>query len=294
MDWCRLHTEILGDPKLKRAARKGAEQLHLLPWLFAFAKQADDGGRLTIGKQAAEPVDLAELIPCVTQAQVRQCLRELVEIGVLAIDSDGAHRLTAWDKRQTKPSDSRSAVAERVRRHRSRQQGEGVTDRVTSGVTGNAPGNDGGNADGNAARNATEEKRGEEKRVEEKRGEQPAPAPTVLLSGSQYERVLGKLPPQYHGALQTMITSINRAAGSAALLSELEAIASGMHPPQRSWPLIGRALHDLVLAGGRCTATTIHAFCRKLADEETTGGLSEGELLARRLEQEAGVVRHVH
>jgi len=122
MAWTKLHTDILGDPKLLRAARKGAKQLLVLPWLLAFAKQADDEGRLTISGQPAEPEDIAPLLPGVSPRQIERALIELEEIGVLIRD-DRILFFAAWERRAgEKPSDSKEAISERVKRHRERQR----------------------------------------------------------------------------------------------------------------------------------------------------------------------------
>lgn len=137
--YAKLYTDILADRKLMRAARQGAKRLHLLPWLIVFAKEAQDGGRLSIGGTPADPIDIAEAIPCVTPADVKKCEEELVAIGVLAREPDGAFRFVRWHRRQSKPSDQADEVRLRVQDHRER----------------NAPSNAGSNAPGNADSNAT-------------------------------------------------------------------------------------------------------------------------------------------
>lgn len=117
MAWAKLHTDILGDPKLLRAARKGAKSLVVLPWLIAFAQQADDEGRLTVGGEPAEAEDIAALLPGVTARQVADCLAALEGIGVLA-RAGQTLRFAAWERRAGKPSDSVSAIRERVQKHR--------------------------------------------------------------------------------------------------------------------------------------------------------------------------------
>jgi hypothetical protein len=124
MGWSRLWDDVLGDPKLLRAARRGMQELELLPWLQAFASQAADGGRLTIGDEPADPEDIAGLIPGMTAERVATALAALTEIGVLTVDSDGAKRFAAWKKRQEpgKPSDARDRTAERKRRQRAKDK----------------------------------------------------------------------------------------------------------------------------------------------------------------------------
>src|SRR5256885_695152 len=114
--WAKLYIDILGDPKLIRAARKGAAGLELLPWIIVFAKKADDRGRLTVGGLPVEAEDIAGQLPGNPTAQIVACLDSARLIGVLVTDPDGALRLAAWDRRNSWPSESREAVRDRVRR----------------------------------------------------------------------------------------------------------------------------------------------------------------------------------
>lgn len=132
--YAKLWTDIFGDPKLMRAARKGAKQLVILPWLFAFAKAAEDDGRLTVDGEAADADDLAAGVPGVTTRQVSQCLDELEEIGVLARQDDGVLAFTNWEKRsghkpKKSPSDAPEAVNERVKRFRDKRKGDARNER---------------------------------------------------------------------------------------------------------------------------------------------------------------------
>lgn len=129
MAWVKIHTEILGDDKLMRAARKGATHLLLVPWLMVFAKAADDGGRLTVGGEPADPEDIADKCPGATAADVTACLEELTRFtkSLIRRDRDGAYRFLNWVKRQEKPSDSRESVRERVTRHRAKKRASNVT-----------------------------------------------------------------------------------------------------------------------------------------------------------------------
>jgi hypothetical protein len=157
--YARLWTDILGDPKLMKAARHGARNLELTPWLFAFAKRADADGRLEIAGEKAEAEDIASEIPCATSTRVASCIESLRKLKILKADPDGVLSFTAWEFRNSgKTSDSREAVAERVRKHRERKKGESNAD---------------GNA-GNALPSVTgNEQESREKRVErrEKKGE---------------------------------------------------------------------------------------------------------------------------
>jgi hypothetical protein len=141
--FAKLWTDILSDPKLLRGARKGAKQLHLLPWLIAFAKHADDSGRLTVNGDPAEPEDIAHTIPCVTPRQVAQCIAELEELGVLVRTDDEteAVRFSAWEERnRSKKSDSPDAIRERVSKHRQKKRASKteVVETATHSHSGNA------------------------------------------------------------------------------------------------------------------------------------------------------------
>jgi hypothetical protein len=178
MAWVKLHDDILGDPKLMRTARRGGQELVLLPWLLAFASKAADHGRLSVGVTAAEPEDLAYQIPGVTAAQVEACQRALVAIGVLVADDDGCLRFARWEDRQAKPSDSKSAIRERVQKHRNNKRAERNAPPALQGDTGDkkAP-----RKGGVTPRNATDKRRGEEKREEaEKRVSPPSGDPAAV------------------------------------------------------------------------------------------------------------------
>lgn len=128
----KLWTDILADPKLMRAARKGAKQLALLPWMLVFAKQADDEGRLTVNGEPAEAEDVAAAIPGITAKQVAECWVSLESMGVL-VREDDALAFANWHERSGKPSDGPEAINERVKRHRARKRG--VTPDHSSGET---------------------------------------------------------------------------------------------------------------------------------------------------------------
>jgi hypothetical protein len=168
--YAKLSTDIIGDEKLMRAYRRyGARHLYVLPWLLAYAKKVEDGGRLTVDGSPAEVEDIAQGMP-IPAKQIAAGMGELEAIGVLERDEDGALRFRAWKKRSgeqepaksRKPSQSPEAIKERVQRFRAkrkreREQGEppSVTPDVTPGVTDNeTPALPAGNADGNATGNA--------------------------------------------------------------------------------------------------------------------------------------------
>jgi hypothetical protein len=184
--FAKLWTDVLDDPKLQRAARKGARHLVLLPWLIVFAKRADDDGRLTVNGEPAEPEDIARSVPNASTKQVEGALRELEGIGVLYREDDQALRFAQWDRRaETKPSASPSAVAERVRRHRERKRLADVarTDGALQGVTSNDGGNT-GNAFGNATERRAESKSGEQERERRAESEVDTRAPLAAAAST--------------------------------------------------------------------------------------------------------------
>jgi hypothetical protein len=170
MAWAKLHTDILGDPKLMRAARKGARELVFLPWLIAFAKEADDNGRLSVGGEPAEPADIADLVPGATRKMITEALKNLEQIGVLHRDRDGFLCFSAWERRSgAKPSDSVEAIRERVAAHRQRRREAQVAVEQSPTDTGNVTDVTPGNALHETPGNAIEKRRGEKKK---RRGEE--------------------------------------------------------------------------------------------------------------------------
>jgi hypothetical protein len=132
--WAKLHTDILGDDKLLAAHDEGARHLLLLPWLIAFAKRADDEGRITTGGAPAKPSIVARLIPGATDRTVKSALDELASISVLVRDPDGAFRFRNWEKRSgQKGSDTPASIHERVTRYRNKKKREGNALHVTEG-----------------------------------------------------------------------------------------------------------------------------------------------------------------
>lgn len=170
MAWAKLDTDVLGDVKLMRASRKGARHLQLWPWLIAFAKAADDGGRLSVGGLPADPEDIASQIPSTRARDVSVCCENLLEIGVLVVDDDGAYRLTNWSRHQhSYPSDDPAAVAERVRDHRAKQRAakSGHHENPLHVTSGNEPDVTNGNESVKRGALAREQSREEQSREEE-------------------------------------------------------------------------------------------------------------------------------
>jgi hypothetical protein len=117
-----------------------------------------------------------------------------------------------------------------------------------------------------------------------------APTPRRATDSEVYREVRASLPVEYH---DTLDGHLRASQNPPALLAELKAIASGMHPPAYDWPVIGRALSDLAVAGGRVTPKALRAFCRGIVDENRPGparvedGLSEYQRAALKLQAEA-------
>lgn len=260
MAWAKLHTDILGDPKLMRAARKGMAGLVLLPWLIVAAKHADDDGRLTVGGHAMEADDLVPMIPGATPAEVMIALANLTELGVLVAEN-GVLRFAAWHPRQSKPSDSNEAWRERQQRSRARRKTEAKHD--TSEPVTPPP------SENVTPRHATVTPRGHaieaEGEVEEKKSTSAdaavpragarataptprAPAPPDLLTW---------LPPEYADDLTAAIRSTRRP----------EAFVADLRKLRDRWPEfglasctgieVGRALRDAAIKGIPLSGTTL-------------------------------------
>lgn len=93
MAWVKLHTDILGDRRLMEGAASGLRGLELLPWFMAFARRADDRGRLTVAGAPADPEDVASGIPGATPGRVAIATLSLLKIRAVQFDSDGALRI---------------------------------------------------------------------------------------------------------------------------------------------------------------------------------------------------------
>jgi hypothetical protein len=136
------------------------------------------------------------------------------------------------------------------------------------------------------------EGKGKEGKGEERNGGggEGAPTPRRATDSEVYREVRSSLPPEYH---DTLDGHLRASQNPPALLAELKAIASGMHPPAYDWPVIGRALSDLAVAGGRVTPKALRAFCRGIVEERSPGprgdddGLSEYQRAALKLQAEA-------
>ena len=234
--FAKLWTDILADPKLMRAARKGAKQLVLLPWLIAFAQKCDDDGRLTVNGEPAETIDLASQMPGVSEKQVAQALAALENIGILVRDYDDALRFSAWEHRAGKPSDTRERVAQRVAKHRERkrqQRGEKASAEPESNAAYVTP------------RNALEE---EEEKDQELQPQQPPPAsaPNSLDALPAWtllaERLGDRHAPQVRGFLE-LLPPEKHAGWTARLSGWLDGL--GVPPDQTpTTEVLGAALSE--------------------------------------------------
>lgn len=241
MEYAQLHTEILADPKLMRAARKGLKGLELAPWFFAFAKKAQDDGRLTVNGEAVEPADLVPLIPGQTVRTILTSLKSLESIGVLARDEGGILYFVAWEVRQAAPSSSNEAVAARVRKHRERKR--------------NAAGNEGGVTGGNvtdvtSGNGATET----ESNRTEPNGTQPSSTagdrreePRVGAPHAAMDRLRVGIPAEYHPDLDALLTKVRDPKAWAGELTM--AVEGGTAGTAVTYADLGQALHDFRLNG---------------------------------------------
>ena len=250
--YAKLWTDILADPKLMRAARKGAKHLVVLPWLIAFAKAAQDHGRLTVNGEPAEPIDIAGQIPGATAGQVAQCLTALLELGVLVAEADGALVFANWERRsgQGRPSDTPDAVAERVRRHRARHRA-GNAEAVTDG-------NDVTVTRGNA---------GEIEREIEQDQEQEQDS--VSQSGVGATRVHAALPTA--ADRQHLDTLLASTPSPAPWLAEMQAALDGMPGHRAVTPAqLATAIADYVGNGdsGRPNLAHFRGYLRRAAAPE--------------------------
>lgn len=69
-----------------------------------------------------------------------------------------------------------------------------------------------------------------------------------------------------------------------AVVQDLLAIESGMHPPAYPWPILGRALHELRTDGAeRYNSLRVGVFCRRLTatPPERPGSGDEADALER-------------
>jgi hypothetical protein len=233
IEWAKVYTDILGDPKLMRAARKGLKGLELAPWFITFAKSAADDGRLSVGGEPAEPADFVNLIPGQRLRSIAAALRSLETIGVLVRDpADDCLRFAAWQIRQERaPSDSPEAVRERVRQHRARQRN------ARSNGVGNA-----GTVTDETSGNETEERREEEESEEKRRDTSPSPSPQAAS-----DRLRAALPEKNRPDLDALL---DRVSNRTAWVGELTmAVEGGTAGAGVSYERLGEAIHDFLLNG---------------------------------------------
>lgn len=265
----KLWTDILADPKLMRAARKGAKSLVLLPWLIVFAKQADDDGRLTVNGQSIEPDDIVNVVPGVNAKQVVDCLASLVGIGVLVPDDDRALRFANWEERSGKPSDGAEAVNERVKKHRAKKRAE--------------------RADGNAHEtplkravteigNATEKELEQEKEPEKEKEEEEEPERvTAAPSSSPLEDLEAFLAEHDFGVFAPSVDGIIRSARAPfAVTATLRMHLSGdMSHELATIEQLGLSCQQYLANGAEFNARFFAAFVRDV---------KRGKIVAQRRE----------
>jgi hypothetical protein len=256
--YAKLWTDILGDPKLMRAARKGAKYLDKLPWLLAFAKEADDDGRLTVNGEAAEPADIAGLIPGGRPREIAGCIRELLALGILVEDETlpGVTRFLQWERRSghKKPSDTPAAVRDRVKRYRDRKRLAGNAPRNAGGVT---PGN-AGEIDVDVTDSDVTDADGGETQT------QTLDTPRAREDADAVERqLLERLGPHGEPVLAFLDTRPQRAR-----LPWVGRISAAMDKPPHYEPeVVAVALQELLTGTGEPMPLAFRAFCKRIREE---------------------------
>lgn len=79
------------------------------------------------------------------------------------------------------------------------------------------------------------------------------------------EDPLEDVPVAFQSTVRALLRSVK---APAAVLANLRATASGMHPPQYSWATIGRALAEMAAADRPFSPLNLRAFCRQLETPE--------------------------
>jgi hypothetical protein len=87
--------------------------------------------------------------------------------------------------------------------------------------------------------------------------------PTGQPRRRQIDRCRSEMPATYAEALNGALRS---ARNPDALAAELCMIADGGHGVAYSWEIIGKAIHEMQVAGTQMGANTLRAFCRKAAE----------------------------
>lgn len=68
---------------------------------------------------------------------------------------------------------------------------------------------------------------------------------------------------------ETVAAACRAARNPVALRAEFEAIATGMHPPVYDYATLGRAVHEMAVAGAPMRPSVLRAFCRRLTTPTT-------------------------
>lgn len=99
----------------------------------------------------------------------------------------------------------------------------------------------------------------------------------AAASTTAAEGFASQVPEPYREAV---LASFRGSHNPRALLQEFEAIVSGMHPPAYDHATIGRAVHELAVAGTPVRSVTLRAFCRRIVAEQVPAGaaMSDEEL----------------
>lgn len=90
-------------------------------------------------------------------------------------------------------------------------------------------------------------------------GSDAPPPPPDDVPSEQWNRIWSAVPTPYRPAL---VGFVRAARNPAAVVAEVEAAHTGLTPPGYSWDVVGKALHDLAVAGAELTSFRLASFCR--------------------------------
>lgn len=101
------------------------------------------------------------------------------------------------------------------------------------------------------------------------------PPPPPEIKDEQVLDVLRLVPTLYCAAVEGALRAHRN---PPALVAELKAIHEGMHGKPQDWATIGRAVHDMQVAGAAMTSRTLRAFCDGVGVAPPSRRLSKQEI----------------
>lgn len=120
----------------------------------------------------------------------------------------------------------------------------------------------------------------EESREEESREEAEAESRTLRR---QIDRCRAEVPETYRAAVEGALRSHHN---PEALAAELCMLADGGRGIAYSWEVIGRAIHEMAVAGTAVTSNILVAFCRRAAEApKAAAGANEVERMKAAVEE---------